>query len=73
MLGGEPMPRAMIAAWAAAVPLYNLYGVTEATVCLIHILKRKCGDANVPPLPSLVFLPLTKDARHIVAVGETKG
>jgi non-ribosomal peptide synthetase component F len=36
MLGGEPMSTSIIASWANKVELWNVYGVTEATVYQLH-------------------------------------
>lgn len=54
-LGGEPMPDAVVARWAHAVTLLNLYGTTEATV---YQMMRRMSVGDSPkllgaPLPGL--------------------
>jgi len=64
-LGGEPMSDAVVARWAGAVKLLNLYGTTEATVYqVLHRMRE--GDS-----PKLLGTPLPGMHLAIVAVDAT--
>ncbi|GAA0210904.1 thioester reductase domain-containing protein [Saccharothrix mutabilis subsp. mutabilis] len=78
MIGGEAVPPATVAAWAAAtgVALVNHYGPTETTVCATAYRTRDAGEvdarsATLPigrPLPGVRAYVLDADLRP-VAVG----
>jgi len=64
-LGGEPMSDAVVARWAGAVKLLNLYGTTEATVYQVMHRMRE-GDS-----PKLLGTPLPGMHLAIVAADAT--
>ena len=48
-LGGEAMAPALIRRWAAALPLHNIYGVTECTVYQASRRVRAVAEPEPPP------------------------
>lgn len=77
-LGGEKMPQALITAWASEVELYNIYGVTEATIyqsvrrvhagtCAVDVT---CGTGVGTRIA--VDLTVSKTASSVEDAGERK-
>ncbi|WP_216207580.1 non-ribosomal peptide synthetase [Amycolatopsis aidingensis] len=75
MVGGEQVPRDTLRTWAGltggAVPLYNHYGPTEATVCALTyrtVDGAELGETNVPcgrPLPGVRAYVLDRALRPV--------
>ncbi|GAB7044508.1 hypothetical protein JCM9533A_83590 [Catenuloplanes niger JCM 9533] len=64
LVGGEPVPIAQVRRWAAltggAVPLYNHYGPTEATVCATTYTTVDGGE-----LPGHTHLPIGRPVPNV--------